>query len=205
MMQITLEQFKAIAGENPYAEHWIEALNKCLPDYDITTPERLAGFFGQCMVESAGFTAIKENLNYKAESLMRLWHSHFQTIEIANEYAHNPEKIANRAYAGRMGNGPEESGDGWAYCGRGLIQLTGKDNYQSFADSIGSTLQEVGAYLETFEGCVQSACWFWENNNLNALADQKNWIVISHKVNGGSEGQDKRVAFSNHALQVFST
>jgi len=183
---------------------WVDGLNKTFERFNISTPRQQAMFIGQCGHECANFRILEENLNYKAESLVRLWKSHFPTIDIANQYAHQPEKIANRAYAGRMGNGPEESGDGWAYCGRGLIQLTGKDNYQSFADSIGVSLQEVGAYLETFEGCVQSACWFWENNNLNALADQKNWIVISHKVNGGSEGQDKRVAFSNHALQVFS-
>jgi putative chitinase len=203
-MEITLQQFEAIAGQNQFAEHWVEALNKCLPDYDISTPQRVAAFLGQCMVESAHFTAIKENLNYKAESLMRLWHSHFPTMEIANEYAHNQEKIANRAYGGRMGNGDEASGDGYRFCGRGLIQLTGKDNYQAFADSVGMQLEDVPAFLETFEGCVQSACFFWENNNLNALADEGNYAAISHKVNGGSEGEEQRVSFSHHALQVLS-
>ena len=203
-MEITLEQFHAIVGQNAYAEHWVEALNKCLPDYDINTPHRVAGFFGQTMVESAAYTAIKENLNYKAESLMRLWHSHFPTEEIANQYAHNQEAIANRAYANRIGNGDESSGDGWKFCGRGLIQLTGKDNYQAFADSVGMQLEDVPAFLETFEGCVQSACFFWENNNLNALADQGNWEHISRIVNGGTEGLEKRVAYSNHALQVLS-
>jgi len=204
-MELTLEQFKAIAGENPYAEHWVEALNKCLPDYDITTPERLAGFFGQCMVESAGFTAIKENLNYKAESLVRLWKSHFPTIDIANQYAHQPEKIANRAYAGRMGNGPEESGDGWKFRGKGLIQLTGRDNYQGFANSVQMSIDDAAAYLETFEGCVQSACYFWENANLNTLADQGNIDHISHIINGGTLGQEERRHFYQIALQVLGS
>jgi putative chitinase len=125
-------------------------------------------------------------------------------MEIAEQYAHNQEAIANRAYGGRMGNGDESSGDGYRFCGRGLIQLTGKDNYQAFADSVGMALDDVPAFLETFEGCVQSACFFWENSNLNALADEGNYAAISHKVNGGSEGEEQRIAFSQHALQVLS-
>ena len=135
---------------------------------------------------------------------MRLWHSHFPTMEIANQYAHKPEQIANRAYADRMGNGPESSGDGWAHCGRGLIQLTGKSNYKTFADSLQISLPEAVQYLQTFEGCVQSACWFWETNNLNALADNGNIDAISKKVNGGTEGIDQRRSYFHQVLQIVS-
>jgi putative chitinase len=203
-MELTLQQLQAIIGNNPYIEHWYEALSKALPDYEINTPQRLAAWFGETKVESANYTAIKENLNYKPESLVRLWHSHFPSMDVANQYAHNPEAIANRAYGGRMGNGDEASGDGWRFCGRGLIQLTGRTNYQAFADSLQISVDDAAQYLETFEGCVQSACWFWENNNLNALADQGNIDAISKKVNGGTEGLEQRRNFYQHALQVLS-
>ena len=203
-MELTLQHLQAIIGNNPYLEHWYEALSKALPDYEINTPQRLAAWFGETKVESANYTAIKENLNYRPESLVRLWKSHFPTMEIANQYAHNPEAIANRAYCNRMGNGDESSGDGWKFCGRGLIQLTGRDNYLAFADSLQISVDDAAQYLETFEGCVQSACWFWENNNLNALADQGNIDAISKKVNGGTEGLENRRNFYQQALQVLS-
>jgi len=117
------EKCTAILQNNQYSEHWYEALCKLLPDYDINTPERVAAFLAQTMHESGGYKALVENLNYKAESLCKVFPKYFPNMDIANQYAHNPEKIANRAYGGRMGNGPEESGDGFKYCGRGLIQL----------------------------------------------------------------------------------
>ena len=133
--ELTLDQLKQIVPGNPYIEHWYEALSEICPDYDINTPKRLAAFLAQCAHESGGFKAIKENLNYRAESLCRVWPKYFPNIDVARQYAQQPERIANRAYANRMGNGPEESGDGWKFCGRGLIQLTGKDNYSRYAQS----------------------------------------------------------------------
>ena len=202
-MIITQQQLTQILPGNPYVEHWCEALNKILPDYDITTPQRYAAFLAQCAHESGGFTALHENLNYKAESLMRVWPSHFSTIEIASRYANQPERIANRAYAGRMGNGPEESGDGWKFCGRGLIQLTGRDNYQTFADSLQMDVNDVPAYLQTFEGAIASACFFWENTNLNACADAGDILIMTKKINGGTLGIEDRTARYHHALEVF--
>jgi len=202
-MIITQEQLTQILLGNPYVEHWCEALNKILPDYDITTPQRCAAFLAQCAHESGGFTALHENLNYKAESLMRVWPSHFSTIEIASQYANQPERIANRAYAGRMGNGPEESGDGWKFCGRGLIQLTGRDNYQAFADSLQMDVNDVPAYLQTFEGAIASACFFWENTNLNVCADAGDILLMTKKINGGTLGIEDRTARYQHALRVF--
>ena len=156
----------------------------------------------QCAHESGGFTALHENLNYKAESLCKVWPRYFNTSN-ANDYAHQPEKIACRAYAGRMGNGDEASGDGWSYCGRGLIQLTGKNNYQAFADSIQTDISQIPAYLQTFEGAIQSACWFWENNNLNACADAGDIVKMTKVINGGTLGLDDRTARYNHALQIL--
>jgi putative chitinase len=202
---MNLQQFQAIVGNNPYAEHWVEALEKCWPDYDITTPLRQAAFMGECCVESDKFTEIQENLNYRAASLHAQWKSHFPTIEIAQQYEHKPEMIANKAYENRMGNGPESSGDGWRFRGKGLIQLTGRDNYQGFADSIGMSIEDAAAYLETFEGCVQSACYFWESHNLNALADQGAIDQISHIINGGTLGQDERRHFYQVALHVLQS
>jgi len=201
-MSITQQQLAQILPGNPYVEHWCEALNKILPDYDITTAQRTAAFLAQCAHESGGFTALHENLNYKAESLCKVWPRYFNASN-ANDYAHQPEKIANRAYAGRMGNGNEASGDGWNYCGRGLIQLTGKNNYQAFADSIETDISQIPAYLQTFEGAIQSACWFWENNNLNACADASDIVKMTKVINGGTLGLDDRTARYNHALQIL--
>ena len=205
-MELTIDQLKQLLPKNPYVSQWHHALSQLLPDYEINTAKRIAAFIAQCAHESGGFLFLKENLNYKAETLTRIWPKYFPS-DVAKDYASRPNKqeaIANRAYANRMGNGDEASGDGWKFCGRGLIQLTGRDNYQAFADSLQISVDDAAQYLETFEGCVQSACWFWENNNLNALADQGNIDAISKKVNGGTEGLENRRNFYQQALQVLS-
>ena len=199
----TLEKFKAIIGNNPYADHWYEALCEILPDYDIDTVPRVAAFLAQTAHESGGYRAIKENLNYKAESLVKVWPRYFPNMDIANQYAHNQEKIANRAYANRMGNGPEESGDGYKFCGRGLIQLTGKDNYSRYAQSLEISLDEASEHLTTFEGCVQSAAWFWEANNLNQYADSGDILTMTKRINGGTLGLADRQKHYDHACHVL--
>lgn len=199
---LTQQQLGQIIPGNPYLEHWYNALAQACPDYDINTPARLAAFLAQCGHESGSFTAIKENLNYQAASLCRVWPKYFNA-DNANDYAHNQEKIANRAYGGRMGNGPEETGDGYRFCGRGLIQLTGRSNYQAFADSIGEDINNLPDYLATFEGCVQSACWFWENNNLNQWADAGNIEKMTQIINGGTLGLDDRTARYQKALHIL--
>ena len=199
----TQDQLQQFLPNNEHVPHWFEALAKVLPDYAITTPQRVASFLGETYVESAGYTAIQENLNYNSESLCKVWPSHF-TPDIADQYAHNPEMIANRAYANRMGNGDEASGDGWKFCGRGLIQLTGRANYTAFGASISCSPEEVGELLQTFEGCVQSACWFWETNNLNQYADQGAIDHESRIVNGGTLGLQERRAAYERALQILS-
>jgi len=200
---LSKNQLAQLIPGNPYIDHWHHALEQALPDYDINTPQRIAAFIAQCAHESGGFKFLKENLNYKAESLCRVWPRLFPNIDIARQYAQQPEKIANRAYGSRMGNGPEESGDGWKYCGRGLIQLTGKSNYQAFADSIETPVEDVPEYLATFEGAVQSACWFWEANNLNQFADKGDILTMTKRINGGTLGLEDRKKHYEHALHVL--
>jgi putative chitinase len=200
---LSKDQLEQIIKGNPYIDHWYEALEQALPDYDINTPERVAAFMAQTAHESGEYRAIKENLNYRAVTLRKVFPKYFPTDELAAAYAQKPEKIANKVYANRMGNGPEESGDGYRYCGRGLIQLTGKNNYQAFADSIEITPEEVSEYLATFEGAVQSACWFWEANNLNQWADKGDMIMLTKKINGGTIGLEDRIKHYNHILHVL--
>ena len=206
MTELTLEQLKQLLPKNPYVEHWHRALAQLLPDYDINTPQRIAAFVAQCAHESGGFTALKENLNYKAVTLRKIFPKYFPDDAIANHYASLPNKqeaIANKVYASRMGNGDEASGDGYRYCGRGLIQLTGKNNYQSFADSLEMNVEDVPEYLATFEGAAQSACWFWESNNLNQWADKGDILTLTKRINGGTIGLDDRIKHYQHALHVL--
>jgi putative chitinase len=206
MTDLTKEQLKQLLPKNPYVDHWYDALSKLLPDYEINTPQRMAAFLAQCAHESADFTALEENLNYKPASLRKLFGKYFPTDDLANEYCSKPNKqeaIANRIYANRMGNGPEESGDGFKYKGRGLIQLTGKDNYTYFAGSLGISVEDAAEYMHTFEGAAQSACWFWENNNLNQWADKGDILTLTKKINGGTIGLDERIKHYEHALHVL--
>jgi putative chitinase len=205
-MELTREQLAQIIPKNPYIDQWCSALNKLLPDYGIDTPQRVAAFLAQCAHESGGFQFLKENLNYRAASLRKTFSKYFPTDMLAEHYAGMPNKaeaIANRVYANRMGNGNEASGDGYRYCGRGLIQLTGKNNYQAFAESIETPVEEIPAYLETFEGAVQSACWFWETNNLNQFADTNDILTMTKRINGGTIGLEDRMKHYSHALEVF--
>ena len=199
----TQQQLAQLIPGNPYVSQWYSALSMILPDYGIDTVPRVAAFVAQCAHESANFKFLKENLNYKAESLMRVWPSRFPSIDVARQYAMQPEKIANKVYGGRMGNGPESSGDGWRYAGKGLIQLTGKDNYTRFAESIDTPVEEIPDYLGTFEGAVQSACWFWEVNNLNQWADAGDILTLTKRINGGVIGLEDRKKHYTHALHVL--
>jgi putative chitinase len=200
---LTEQQLAQIIHGNPYVPQWHHALSLCLPDYDINTPPRVAAFLAQCAHESGGFKFLKENLNYRAVSLRKVFPKYFPDDNIAAAYANKPEMIANRVYGGRMGNGPEETGDGWKFCGRGLIQLTGKINYQNFADSIETPVEDIPDYLATFEGAVQSACWFWEANNLNQWADKGDIVTLTKRINGGTIGLEDRIKHYNHALHIL--
>lgn len=202
MSILSLQQLKQMV-KNPHIDHWHEALDQLLDDYEINTPLRVAHFVAQCAHESGNFVFIKENLNYRAESLTKTWPRLFPTMEIARQYEKQPERIANRAYGNRMGNGDEASGDGWRYCGRGLIQLTGKDNYTFFAGSLGISVEDAADYLATFEGAAQSACWYWEQNNLNRFADANDAKGLTRAINGGYLGLEDRIKHTQHALHVL--
>lgn len=197
------EQLGEMVGKNPYLDNWHSAICEILPVYEINTPERVAAFIAQCAHESGNFRWLKENLNYKAESLTKTFKKYFPTLEEAKQYEKNPQKIANKVYANRMGNGDEASGDGFRYLGRGLIQLTGKNNYTLFAAAVDTPLEEIPEYLQTFEGAVQSACWFWEQNNLNQWADKKDILTLTKRINGGTIGLEDRIKHFNHALHVL--
>ena len=200
----TKDQLKGIIGNNPYLDYWYNAVSEILPVYEINTPERVAAFLAQCAHESGNFKFLKENLNYKAESLCKVFPKYFPDINLAKDYEKKPEKIANKVYGNRMGNGDESTGDGFRYMGRGLIQLTGKNNYTLFAAAIDTPLEEIPEYLQTFEGAVQSACWFWEQNNLNQWADKKDIMTLTKRINGGTIGLEDRIKHYNHALHLFA-
>ena len=205
-MELTQAQLKQLLPKNPYVEHWHKALSQLLPDYEINTPRRVAAFIAQCSHESGGFMVLKENLNYRAASLRKIFPKYFPDDAIAQRYASMPNKqeaIANRIYANRMGNGPEESGDGYRYCGRGLIQLTGRQNYTWFAASLEISPEEATEYLGTFEGAAQSACWFWETNKLNQWADAGDIVTLTKRINGGTIGLEDRIKHYEHALHVL--
>ena len=206
MHQLSYSELQQLIPKNPYVKQWHAALAQLLPEYKIDTKQRIAAFIAQCAHESAGFTALKENLNYKAVTLRKVFPKYFPTDEIAQAYASQPNKqeaIANIVYANRMGNGGPETGDGYRYCGRGLIQLTGKENYSWFAASLGIGVQEAAEYLETFEGAAQSACWFWETNKLNTWADTGDILTLTKRINGGTIGLEDRKNHYNHALHVL--
>lgn len=205
-MMVTESQLKGLLPKNPHISYWQRALEQLLPDYEINTPQRIAAFVAQCAHESGGFLRLKENLNYRWQSLRKIFPKYFPDDAIAQRYAARPDKqqaIANRVYANRMGNGDEASGDGWRFCGRGLIQLTGRYNYTNFADSLEMDVEEVPEYLATFEGAAQSACWFWETNRLNRFADNGDIRGMTKVINGGYIGLEDRLRHYEHALHVL--
>ena len=202
-MELTQEQLQQIIPKNQYVSYWYTALQQLLPQYEINTPDRIAAFLAQCAHESGGFVFIKENLNYKWQSLRKVFPKYFPTDALAQQYEKQPQKIANRVYANRMGNGPEESGDGYKFCGRGLIQVTGRDNYSWFAASLQISPEEASEYMETFEGAAQSACWFWESNNLNQWADKRDILTLTKRINGGTIGLEDRKKHYEHCLHVL--
>ena len=182
-------------------DKWEIPLNQVFVKYDIGTPKRQAAFIGQCAVESANFTRLQENLNYSAQRLTQVWPSRFPNISMAEPYANNPEKLANFVYAGRMGN--LQDGDGWKFHGRGLIQLTGRENYANCGSGVGVDLIDNPDLLLTPKYAVLSAGWFWNKKGLNALADTQEYGAMTRRINGGLTGLDERIAKITKALQVL--
>ena len=200
----TEEKLQKCLSRNKHIHDLFESLEKVLPKYEITTVERVAAFLAQCGHESADFTVLEENLNYGAKGLLGLFKKYFPNEDLAKQYERKPEKIANRIYANRMGNGPEESGEGYAHRGRGAIQLTGKLNYQAFANSVGLSLEDAITYCGTMDGAIESACWFWQKNKLNAVADKKDVLLMTKKINGGTIGLEDRKKHYEHNVEVLS-
>lgn len=204
-MEVTVELLKKICPKTKLniLESYVIPLNTFTQQYEINTPKRLSAFLAQVAHESGGFTAVKENLNYSAKGLMTTFKKYFPTEELAKEYERKPEKIANRVYANRMSNGDEMSGDGWKYRGRGLIQLTGKFNYTKLSESLDMTLDEVVQYLETPEGAVYSAVWFWNTNKLNRFCDTDDFVMLTRRINGGTIGLSDRIHHYEIALEIL--
>lgn len=207
-MQITVQQFKELFPKNANAQEWTDAINDILPDFEINTPKRVAAFLAQCGHESAGFSVLKENLNYSADGLNNIFAKYFKNAgRDAAPYARQPEKIANLVYANRMGNGDEKSGDGWRYRGRGPIQLTGKDNYRAFAndyfDDPETLLNDPDLLTDHIPTSLLAAVWFWQKNKLNVQADAGDIKLMTKKINGGYIGLEDRIKHYNHALHVL--
>jgi putative chitinase len=185
---------------------WIEPLEKAAARWEINTRPRIAAFLAQAAHESSELRELEENLNYSAEALVRLWAHHF-TPELAAEYARKPEAIANRAYASRLGNGDEASGDGWRYRGRGIFQITGHDNYRDCSKAIAgdqSTLVDNPEFLTDPEFACMSAGWFWHSRGLSDLAERGGFEEITRKINGGLNGLPDRLKYWNRAIEMLS-
>jgi putative chitinase len=195
---MTLEQLQKLGID----AKWLNPLNKTFEKYDISTPKRQAAFIGQCGHESNNFRTLEENLHYSAAALMRVWPSRFPDMDTAEKYANSPEKIADKVYAGRMGN--TEQGDGWRYHGRGLIQLTGKENYANCGTALGIDLIENPNLLTEPEYAVLSAGWFWNKKGLNLLADNQDYETITKRINGGLIGLEDRKNKINNVLSILA-
>jgi putative chitinase len=198
---VTSEQLKKLH----IGEQWVDALNATFQRFNIDTPVRQASFIGQCGHECGNFRILEENLNYRAEALMRLWKSRFPTIDIANEYARNPKKIANKVYASRMGNRDESSGDGFRFRGRGCIQLTGHANYFHAGKACDVDFVMEPDLVATPQYAAMTAGWFWDTHKLNQFADVRDFKTMTKKINGGFIGLDDRIKHINHAIQVLTS
>lgn len=207
--EFTKEHLAAMIPGNDKVGEWYEALVKILPKYGITTKRRVAHFVSQCAHESNNFRTLEENLNYSEKALNSVFGRYFGPGKRnAAEYARNPEKIANYVYqdefrskAGQMGNVKE--GDGWRFRGRGLKQLTGRNNYTGFGKSVGMSAEEAADYVATEKGAVESAAWFWDTNKLNTIADTDDVVKMTKKINGGDIGLADRQARYTKCMDIL--
>jgi putative chitinase len=182
---------------------WLKVLEFTFTKYQINTPTRQAAFIGQCQHESNNFHTLEENLHYSAASLMRVWPSRFPNLDVANQYANNPEKIANKVYGGRADLGNTEDGDGWKFHGRGVIQLTGRSNYTVCGDALGQPFTSNPSLLLDPEWACLSAGWFWNKKGLNALADIEDWSTMTKRINGGTIGLSDRINKIHKAMDIL--
>lgn len=208
-MMLSTQQLKVIMPRCD-ATVWLDPLNAAMDRFEITTPQRMAVFLAQVAHESAETTRLEENLNYSAERLMAVWPKRFPTMEAAQDYVRNPQKLANRVYAGRGGNGDEASDDGWRYRGRGLFQLTCKDNYRIAATGLGLPLLEQPELVTTPSVAALTAAHYWHRLGLNSIADhqpgdddEKDFESISIRINGGRVGLVERRRYWAISQAVF--
>lgn len=186
-MNVTSQIVSAGCGAPPArASQWVAPIQAACDAFGINTPLRIAAFLAQCGVESARLTAVAENMNYSAPALMTEFPNEFPTQAIADEYARQPRKIANRAYANRNGNGDEASGDGWNFRGRALLEITGRRNYTLCSLGIDVDLTNHPELLEQPDNSAMAAAWYWFNRDLSALADTGNFLGLSKAINLGS-------------------
>ena len=183
---------------------WVGPLNETFERFSILTPRQQAAFLGQCGHECGNFRVLEENLNYRAETLMKIWPRRFPTLEIANQYAKNPKKIANKVYADRMGNRDEASGDGYRFRGRGCIQLTGSANYYHAGKALGVDFIMEPDLVATPQYAALTAGFFWNTQKLNAIAESGNNLALTKKINGGTIGLNDRILHTNQALALLS-
>lgn len=203
-MSLTIDTLNKIMPKaRSQAGIFLPALNAAMAEFDIDTPARQASFLAQVGVESGQFSALVENLNYSAAGLLATFKTRFTATQAA-EYARHPERIANRAYANRMGNGAESSGDGWRYRGRGLIQITGRANYATAGAALGLDLIEQPELLEQPVNACRSAAWWWDAHDLNALADVGDQVRVTKRVNGGTNGLADRLALFSIAQKELA-
>lgn len=207
----TKEQLAQLLKGNPKVDQWHAALTEILPKYGINTPRRVAHFISQCAHESGNFMKLEENLNYSLETLTRVFPRYFGPgKQDPAAYARNPEKIANYVYMdkyrsaqGALGN--VNPGDGWKFRGRGLKQLTGRNNYAAFGKSVGMTADEAAEYVATEKGAIESACWFWDTRKLNTIADTDDVVKMTKIINGGDIGLADRQQRYAAAMKVFAS
>lgn len=191
---------RAGAAADLFAPHLTEAMKR----FNITSIARQAPFIANIGHESGHLTRLSENLSYSAERMMQIWPKRFPTLASTAGYARNPQALANKVYANRMGNGDEASGDGWRYRGRGLIQLTGKSNYETCGAAVGHDLVSNPQFVESPALASLSAAWFWSVNGLNELADKGDQTAICKRINGGTHGLADRLALFEVAKRVLS-
>jgi putative chitinase len=207
--EFTKQHLAAMIPSNKDVDSWYDALVAIMPKYGITTKKRVAHFISQCAHESGDFRIMEENLNYSEKALASVFGRYFGPGKRdPKEYARNPEKIANYVYMdefrsarGQMGNVKE--GDGYRFRGRGLKQLTGRNNYTNFGKSIGMTAEEAAEYVATPKGAVESACWFWDTNKLNTIADTDDVVKMTKKINGGDIGLADRQKRYKAAIEIL--
>lgn len=194
MYKIDILKFKKVFPECKEHEKLCNLMDNLLAPAGIDTKERVNMFLAQCGHESGGFTRFTEGLNYSAKGLLGTFPKYFTDLKTALSYERQKEKIANRVYANRMGNGPESSGDGWKYRGFGFIQLTGKDNFNIFSKDTGiDIVTNPESIRDDLSLAIRTAIWFWNNNNLNKFADAKDILGATKKINGGTNGLEDRI------------